>query len=230
MLFIAYHGNPKSQTSGDLFMVFSLTIQHFIKTHYLLIHNYGYFAVFFLIMLEDFGIPSPGEIILITVSLIAAEGGLNIILALSLAWCGAVIGDSIGFVIGYFGAERLLMRYGSKFGLTPKRYAMVTVFFNRYGGGFVLIARFIEGARQLNGIIAGGMGMKWKRFLLYNSVGAALWIMFWGYGSYVLGDRFFKLISVVMAQSFSYYGLITILVALFVIIFFWLSWNKKKKK
>lgn len=211
-------------------MVFTLTIQHFIQTHYILIHHYGYLAVFFLIMLEDFGIPSPGEIILITVSLIAAEGGLNIILALSLAWCGAVIGDSIGYVIGYFGAERLLIRYGGKFGLTPGRYAKVTIFFNRYGGGFVLIARFIEGARQLNGIIAGSVGMKWKRFFLYNSAGAALWILFWGYGSYLLGDRFFKLISVVMAQSFSYYGLIVIIALLLIVIFSWRLWNKKKKK
>lgn len=210
-------------------MVFTLTIQHFIKTHYILIHHYGYFAVFFLIMLEDFGIPSPGEIILITVSLIAAEGGLNIILALSLAWCGAVIGDSIGFIIGYFGAERLLIRYGSKFGLTPRRYAAVTKFFNRYGGGFVLVARFVEGARQLNGIIAGGVGMKWKRFFIYNAAGAALWVLFWGYGSYVLGDRFFKLISIVMARSFNYYGLAVMSSALIIIIFLWLFWNKRKK-
>ncbi len=208
-------------------MPLNLIIQNFIKTHYVFIHNYGYLAVFLLIMLEDFGIPSPGEITLISVALIASEGGLNITLVLLLAWCGAVIGDNIGFIIGYFGAERLLARYGGKFGLTHKRYAKAMVFFNRYGGGFVLIARFIEGARQLNGIIAGSAGMNWKRFLLYNSAGAALWILFWGYGSYALGSRFFKYIPSI--ESFGYYGLIIIISALFIAIFLWLLWKKRKK-
>ncbi len=209
-------------------MALDLIIQNFIKTHYVFIHNYGYFAVFLLIMLEDFGIPSPGEITLIAVSLIASEGRLNITLVLLLAWCGAVIGDNTGFIIGYFGVERLLIRYGGKFGLTHKRYGRAVVFFNRYGGGFVLIARFIEGARQLNGIIAGSAGMNWMRFLLYNSVGAALWILFWGYGSYILGGRFFKLASV--AEGFGYYGLIVIIPVLFIIIFSWGVWKKRKRK
>ena len=55
-------------------MAFNLIIQNFIKAHYVFIHNYGYLTVFLLIMLEDFGIPSPGEITLISVSLIASEG------------------------------------------------------------------------------------------------------------------------------------------------------------
>ncbi len=209
-------------------MAFHLIIQNFVRTHYGFIHHYGYLAVFIIIMLEDFGIPSPGEITMISASLIASKGGLNITLVLLSAWFGAVIGDNIGFVIGHFGAERLLIRYGGKFGLTHERYARFMVLFNSYGGGFVLIARFIEGARQLNGIIAGGAGMNWRRFLLYNSVGAALWVLFWGYGSYILGNRLFKFIPV--AESFGYYGLIVAIPVLFVIIFLWWIWKKNKKE
>ena len=202
-------------------------IQDFIKNHYVFFHTYGYFAAFFLIMIEDFGIPSPGEITLIAVSLIASKGGLNIYLVLFLAWCGAVIGDNIGFGVGHFGVERLFIRYGNKFGLTQEKFDNVKIFFNRYGGGFVLIARFIEGARQLNGIIAGSARMHWLKFILYNSAGAAIWVLFWGYGTYVLGDRFFKYIPVM--QSFGYYGLILV-IALLLIIIFWWTWKWKKEK
>jgi membrane protein DedA with SNARE-associated domain len=201
-------------------------IQHFIETHYVFFHTYGYLAVFFLIMVEDFGIPSPGEITLISVSIIASQGGLNIALVLFLAWCGAVIGDNIGFGIGHFGGGRLLIRYGNRFGLTQKRFESASIFFNRYGGGFVLIARFIEVARQLNGIIAGSAGMKWWKFILYNSAGAALWVFFWGYGSYALGNHFFKYIPVI--ESSGYYGLIAITALLFIFILWWV-WKKRKK-
>lgn len=200
-------------------------IQDFIKNHYVLFHTYGYFAAFFLIMIEDFGIPSPGEITLIAVSFIASKGGLNIYLVLLLAWCGAVIGDNTGFVVGHFGVERLFIRYGNKFGLTQEKFDNVKIFFNRYGGGFVLIARFIEGARQLNGIIAGSASMNWLKFILYNSAGAAIWVLFWGYGTYVLGDRFFKYIQVML--NFGYYGLILVIVLLLLIIVFW--WTRKWK-
>jgi membrane protein DedA with SNARE-associated domain len=54
----------------------------------------------------------------------------------------------------------------------------------------VLFARFVVVLRQLNGIVAGTMGMNWWRFVVYNSLGAALWVGFWGGLAYWLGRRF----------------------------------------
>src|SRR5262249_47576187 len=56
----------------------------------------------------------------------------------------------------------------------------------------VLFARFVIVLRQFNGIVAGTLEMPWPRFLLYNAIGAALWIGVWGGGTYWLGERFFR--------------------------------------
>ena len=53
----------------------------------------------------------------------------------------------------------------------------------------VIAARFIEGLRQLNGIAAGTLCMEWARFLLFNVIGAALWVGFWGMLFYELGEK-----------------------------------------
>jgi membrane protein DedA with SNARE-associated domain len=59
------------------------------------------------------------------------------------------------------------------------RVERATGFFARYGGGIIIVARFIEGLRQANGIIAGISRMGWARFLVFNAIGAALWVAVW---------------------------------------------------
>jgi membrane protein DedA with SNARE-associated domain len=154
-------------------------------SHY--IQHYGYFAVALGILLEDFGLPAPGETLLITGAIGASTGALNIYLLLPLAWAGAVIGDNIGYAIGHFGGHHLMMRYGSRIGITDERLKQVEAFFERYGGWVIVFARFVVILRQLNGIVAGTLGMHWLHFLALNAVGAALWVGFWGILSYWLG-------------------------------------------
>jgi membrane protein DedA with SNARE-associated domain len=100
-----------------------------------------------------------------------------------------VLGDNIGFAIGHFGGRRLVVRYGARIGITDARLDKVEKFFERFGGEVVLVARFFAIARQLNGIVAGTVGMSWWRFLVYNAIGAALWVGAWGGGVYALGER-----------------------------------------
>jgi membrane protein DedA with SNARE-associated domain len=90
-----------------------------------------------------------------------------------------VLGDNVGYAIGRFGGHRLVERFGRYVLLTPARVEKAERFFTRHGGKVVTVARFIEGLRQANGIIAGLAGMPWRRFLIFNSVGAALWVGAW---------------------------------------------------
>ncbi len=108
---------------------------------------------------------------------------------LACAFAAAVLGDNIGFAIGRFGGRRLVVRYGARIGITDRRLDQVEKFFERFGGEVVLVARFFALARQLNGIVAGTVGMNWWRFLAYNSIGAALWVGAWGIGVYLIGER-----------------------------------------
>ena len=159
--------------------------------------DYGYLAVFLGILLEDFGLPTPGETMLIAGSVLASHGSLNILWLLPVAWLGAVIGDSIGFFIGATGGHRLLVRHGGRIGITLERLQKVEEFFARYGDVVIVFARFFVILRQLNGIVAGSLEMPWPRFFLYNAIGAALWVGFWGGLTFWLGRRFFEYVHMI---------------------------------
>ncbi|MGB9279995.1 MAG: DedA family protein [Pseudonocardiaceae bacterium] len=144
-----------------------------------LLNHYGYLAVAGLITLEDFGVPVPGETVLIAAAVYAGAGRLNIIAVALIAVAAAVIGDNIGYAIGRFGGRRLVERFGRYLLITPQRLDTAERFFSRHGGKVVTIARFVEGLRQANGIIAGTTEMRWRRFLAFNVLGAALWVGIW---------------------------------------------------
>jgi len=153
------------------------------------LNNYGYLAVVMFVLLEDFGVPVPGETILILGAVYAGTGRLNVLLVGLLAFIAAVIGDNIGFAIGHLGGRRLVERFGRYILLTPERLDKATGFFKRHGGKIVVVARFIEGLRQANGIIAGITGMHWARFLAFNALGAALWVAVWTSIGYFSGSH-----------------------------------------
>jgi membrane protein DedA with SNARE-associated domain len=150
--------------------------------------RYGYAAVAGALLLESFGLPLPGETMLIAGAALAAEGELHLAPLLICAWLAAVLGDNVGFAIGRFGGRALVVRYGARIGITESRFASVESFFHRFGGQVVLVARFFALVRQLNGIVAGTAGMRWWRFLAYNAAGAALWVTAWGFGVYHFGQ------------------------------------------
>jgi membrane protein DedA with SNARE-associated domain len=151
--------------------------------------HFGYLAVTGLVLLEDFGVPVPGETVLILAAVYAGTGRLSIVLVALLGFCGAVLGDNLGFALGHFGGRRLALRYGRYVFLTPERLDKATLFFDRHGGKVIVIARFVEGLRQANGIIAGMSGMPWRRFLVFNAIGAALWVGTWTALGYLSGSH-----------------------------------------
>jgi membrane protein DedA with SNARE-associated domain len=153
------------------------------------LNQYGYLAVAVLVMIEDFGVPVPGETVLILGAVYAGAGRLNIALVAVVGFLGAVVGDNIGFAIGHFGGRPLVERYGRYVFLTPERLDKATGFFDRHGGKVITIARFVEGLRQANGIIAGMSGLHWARFLAFNALGAALWVAVWCSVGYFSGSH-----------------------------------------
>ncbi len=160
------------------------------------IGHYGYIVVFVTILLEDFGLPAPGETVLISAALVAAKGELNIVLLLLAGWLGAVIGDNIGYAIGRFGGRALVLRIGRYVLVTEKRLSHAEDVFRRRGPIVVVIARFIEILRQLNGIMAGILNMPWWEFLSFNAIGAFLWVGFWATLFYLAGAHAFRILAI----------------------------------
>jgi membrane protein DedA with SNARE-associated domain len=180
--------------------------------------RYGYLAIFLLVMMEDFGLPTPGETALIAAAVAAASpsrhhaAGLNIWGVVAAGFLGAVIGDNIGYAIGHFGGRRLVLRVGGNVGMTDERLKHAEGFFHRFGDAIVVGARFVEILRQLNGIIAGTMGMHWATFLAYNALGAALWVGTWSAVGYFAGEHLPQIESWFL--RFSWLALILIFVGI----------------
>jgi len=141
--------------------------------HYMLL--YGYWAVFFGVMLENAGIPVPGETILLIAGYFAATGEFHIALVMLVAATGAVIGDNIGFAIGHHYGRGILLRFGRFLFLTPKRVKHMEDYFRSHSNKTILVARFITGLRVFAALLAGASKMPWRVFFMYNVAGAVLW-------------------------------------------------------
>jgi membrane protein DedA with SNARE-associated domain len=147
-----------------------------------LLERYGYPVLFAAILVEGVGIPAPGQTLLIVASLMAARGKLDIAWVMACALAAAWIGNSLGYLIGLRGGRPLL----KKLHVNEQHLQRMEGSFARAGGAIILVARFVDGLRQLNGIVAGLLKLPWGRFTTVNVLGALLWVGFWGLGSYFL--------------------------------------------
>jgi membrane protein DedA with SNARE-associated domain len=145
-----------------------------------LLERYGYPAIFVAVGVEGMLIPAPGQTLLIAAAFDAVHGGLNIVAIIALALLAAALGNSIGYLIGRLGGRPLLKRLP----ISEARLDRVDALFRRHGGLFILVARFFDGSRQLNGVMAGMLEMPWWRFTFWNVLGAVIWVAVWGLGTY----------------------------------------------
>ncbi len=170
------------------------TVHHYLQEMHPYLDRYGYAAVFVTVFLEGFGIPAPGQTAIMAAGLLASRGQMDIGLVVLVAWSAAVLGDNIGFALGHYGGRRLVLRLGTRIGMQQAHLERVEGLFRRYGGIVVVLARFFDVLRQLNGVVAGTLGMHWWRFLIYNALGGALWVGAWGLGMYLAGAHMAQLL------------------------------------
>lgn len=170
-------------------------LPHVIQIAAPFVSKYGYFGIASLLLTESMGLPVPGETTLIVAAVFAGIGHLNIFVVILIGLLAAVIGDNIAYAIGYFGGKKLVDNYGKYVFLPPERYKKFEKFFNRNGGKVVIVARFIDGLRQLNGIIAGASDMKWAKFIVFNGIGAFLWVITWTTIGYYGGSHIHTLLK-----------------------------------
>jgi membrane protein DedA with SNARE-associated domain len=188
------------------------------------LEHYGLWAIGLLITLEDFGVPVPGETILIAGAIFAGAGRINIVALGVVAFVAAVTGDNIGFAIGHFGGRALALRFGKYVFLTEERLDKAENFFDRRGAIVITFARFVEGLRQANGIIAGITGMHWLRFVVFNAIGAALWVGTWVTVGYFAGNNITTIYHYI--TLYSYY----VLAALVVLIVGYIVWRRRRRR
>jgi membrane protein DedA with SNARE-associated domain len=159
-----------------------------------LIAIYGYWVVAGIVALESMGVPVPGETTLIAAAVYAGTThDVSIVLVITAAAAGAIIGDNIGFWLGREFGYRLLLRYGRHLGLDERRIKLGQYLFMRHGGKVVFWGRFVAVLRALAAFLAGANRMDWHRFLLANAAGGIAWATVYGLGAYYLGQQVHRL-------------------------------------
>jgi membrane protein DedA with SNARE-associated domain len=166
-------------------------IAAFFSTHTLdhLLSQYGYAAVFAFVMIESLGVPFPGETMLIAASLYAGTTHhLSVWLIWAFAAAGAIIGDNLGFAVGWWGGYRLLIRYGPKIRLNEAKLKVGRMIFAEHGGKVVFFGRFVSILRTYAAFLAGSNRMSYWRFFVFNASGGIVWSGIYALGFYYAGN------------------------------------------
>jgi len=172
--------------------------------------HYGYWAVAAALLLENLGLPLPGETVLLLASLLAyTERDLQLGWIILVGAVATVAGSSLGYAIGYYGGRPVLERYRYAFHIRDGALAKGEELFGRYGALTILAARFVFGLRVIAGPLAGVLRMPWRRFAFFNLLGAALWVTVIAFVGYSFGSRwrvlmhFMKRFDLVLATAFA---------------------------
>ena len=138
-------------------------------------HQYGYWAVFGGILLENLGIPLPGETVTVIAGFLAGSGELNYWLVLSSAILGAVVGGTCGYWIGRYAGLPFLLRVGRFFRIPEERLLEVKNQFSQNAAKAVFVGRFIALLRVFAAPLAGIVEMSYGKFFVFNLAGATVW-------------------------------------------------------
>ncbi len=138
-------------------------------------HDYGYWAVFLGILLENLGLPLPGETITLVGGFLAGSKELNYWLVLGDAIAGAAIGGTCGYWIGRYAGWPFMLQIGRIFRISEERLLVMKEQFSNNATKAVFFGRFIALLRIFAGPLAGIAEMPYSKFFLYNLAGATVW-------------------------------------------------------
>jgi membrane protein DedA with SNARE-associated domain len=197
-------------------------------THHLLdllrsaVVHYGYWAVAAMLLLEGAGLPLPGETILLSASFLAySEHELQLPWVIAVGVVATTAGGELGFAIGQHGGRPLIERYRHIFSISSATILRGDRLFERYGAPTVFLARFLFGMRVLAALLAGALHMPWRKFALFNFLGAAVWVSVICGTGYLFGGRWGRL-----AHDLKRFDLAVAIVIALALLWWW--WRKRK--
>lgn len=202
-----------------------LTLDVFsLETIQALAQDYGYWAIFFGIMLENMGLPLPGETVTLVGGFLAGSEELVYRWVLLSAIAGAVIGDSIGYWIGFYGGWPLLLRLGNLLRINETSLDNIREKFGKNADKAVIFGRFIALLRIFAGPLAGIAQMPYWKFLLCNLLGASLW------GTAMVTLAFFVGRLIPLATLVSWVAQFTVIALIIVILWITILWWLERRQ
>jgi membrane protein DedA with SNARE-associated domain len=184
--------------------------------------QYGYWAVGAALLLENAGIPVPGETILLLASFLAySEHDLRLPWIIVVATIAATVGDNLGFALGYYGGRPLLLRYQTIFRIKNATISRGEELFAKYGSVTVFFARFVFGMRIIAGPMAGVLRMSWRKFLVFNFLGAVVWVSVISSAGYLFGRHWDRL-----EEGLNQFNVVAVIIVLVIAGVWW--WRNRK--
>lgn len=191
------------------------TIRRFLEA-------WGYWAVALGLLLENAGVPVPGETILIVAAVFSYNTHhLHLQWIMVVGIFAATTGDNIGYWIGHKGGRPLLERWKRFFHVRDEHIASAEDLIERHGSWAIFFARFVTGARVIAGPLAGVLRMEWKRFALFNLLGATVWVVTIAGVAYAFGSQLDRLLA--LMSDFNW-AILAFVVA--IVLFFW--WKRRR--
>lgn len=187
------------------------TVRHFLAA-------WGYWAMAVGLLLENAGVPFPGETILVLASVTAySHHELHLPWIIVVGTLAATVGDNIGYWIGRRGGRPLLTRWKHLFHVSDRHVEKGEKLLERHGPVAIFFARFVAGARIFAGPLAGVLHMHWPRFAMFNFLGAVVWVSVIAGLGYTFGGQLDRLL---MYMKDANYIVLIVLAAL--ILLLWL--------
>jgi membrane protein DedA with SNARE-associated domain len=179
---------------------------------------WAYGIIFAAMVLENAGLPLPGETVTLLAGYAAGSGQLDPLGVMAAAAGGAILGDNLGYWVGRRFGWALLLRGGRLLRRSDGEMEALRARFLRHAGTSVLLGRFVAVLRVLAGPMAGAVGMPYGRFLLCNGAGAMLWAgtmvsLAWLGGRWIPFDR--------MVEGVAQFGIGLLLLLLLTVLLPW---------
>lgn len=158
----------------DLFLHLDKHLDFFVS-------NYGTltYLILFLIIFAETGLVVtpflPGDSLLFAAGALAARGGLDPYLLVVLLLIAAILGDGVNYLVGKYIGPKVFAR---EYRFLKKEYLLTTQnFYEKHGGKAIILARFVPIVRTFAPFIAGVGAMNYSRFVIFNVVGAVIWVV-----------------------------------------------------
>lgn len=187
--------------------------------------EYGYTAVFLVLVACGFGVPIPEDITLVTGGVISGLGYTNVHLMFAVGMAGVLVGDGLMFTAGRLWGDKILKFKPIARVMTPQRYAQVQEKFDKYGNWVLFVARFLPGLRTPIYVTAGvSRKVSFLQFLLMDGFAALISVPIWIYlGDYGASNREWLMEKVHQFQAVVF---VLIGIGAVALLFFW--WKKRR--
>jgi membrane protein DedA with SNARE-associated domain len=189
------------------------------------ITQYGYVAIFTLLVFGIVGLPVPDETLLTFTGYLVFKGHLSLPLAFAAALGGSLCGITISYILGRTFGIKLIHRYGKYLRITEHHIDRAHAWFARVGHWGLTFSYFVPGLRHLSAYAAGISQVEGRQFALYAYSGGVVWVATFLTLGYLLGDRW----QVVERNIEHYFAGITVALVILVAVYFGWRWRRRAK-